>query len=239
MSRPVLIVAVLAIVAGLGSWAYFGLKPAPAPVQTTKVAPTAPSPSAAPGATPAAPAAPVPGTVEAMLLDRVMGNPAATVTIIEYASFTCPHCATFHTETLPQLKKEYLDGGKVKLIFRDFPFDEPALRASMMARCMPPERYFPMVETLFKTQNQWARDKDATAALARLGKLAGMSDADFKTCMGNEALMNGVLKSRVDGEKQHGVQSTPSFIINDENKLSGAQPLSEFDRIIKPLLPRS
>ncbi|MBM3597075.1 MAG: DsbA family protein [Alphaproteobacteria bacterium] len=178
-------------------------------------------------------------STEDMLKDRVLGKADAPVTIIEYASFTCPHCATFHVETLPHLKKEYLDTGKAKLIFRDFPFDEPALRASMLARCMPTERYFPVVETLFKSQNQWAKEKDATANLARIGKLAGMSDADFKTCMANNALMDGILKVRLDGEKNFGVQSTPTFIINDKNKISGNQPAAEFDKVIKPLLPKS
>jgi protein-disulfide isomerase len=179
------------------------------------------------------------GAAADMLQDRVLGKPDAPVTIVEYASFTCPHCAAFHAETLPALKKEYIDTGKAKLVFRDFPFDEAALRASMLARCMPPERYFPMVDTLFKSQNSWAREKDFTAALGRIGKLAGMSEADFKACMSDEALLNGIVKGRLDGEKQYDVQSTPSFIINEKSKLSGAQPIGEFDRIIKPLLPKS
>jgi protein-disulfide isomerase len=192
-----------------------------------------------PASAPAAPAVvAAPGTVEAMLQDRVMGQDNAPVTIVEYASFTCPHCATFHGTTLAELKKEYIDTGRVKLIFRDFPFDEAALRASMMARCMPPERYFPMVDTLFKTQNNWARDKDNTAALSRMAKLAGMSEADFAACMSNEALLNGIVKMRLDGEKQYGVQSTPSFIIDGKHKLSGVQPLAEFEKIVKPLLPK-
>lgn len=243
MSRSTLVIAAIVAALGLGLGAYFGIREDSPKVQVAQSPPAAPAPTPAPAAAASfAPAAPAvmakPGTTEAMLQARVMGQDNAPVTIIEYASFTCLHCATFHGTTLTELKKEYIDTGRVKLIFRDFPFDEAALRASMMARCMPPERYFPMVDTLFRTQNSWAREKDNTAALARMAKLAGMSDDDFKACMANEALLNGIVKTRLDGEKQHGVQSTPSFIIDDKHKLSGVQPLAEFDKIIKPLLPK-
>src|SRR5687768_5061793 len=111
--------------------------------------------------------------------DMALGKPDAPVTVIEYASMTCPHCAHFHAETLKAFKEKYVDTGKVRLIFREFPFDGLALRASMLARCAGAERYFPMLDVLFQQQNQWTRAKDPMAALAQIGRLAGVSPQKF------------------------------------------------------------
>ena len=109
--------------------------------------------------------------------ELVLGNPNAPVTVIEYASLSCHHCAEFHAGTLPKLKERYIDTGKVKLVFRDFPLEQNALRAAMIARCAGPERRERFIDVFFKQQDGWSHAKDPTAALSQLAKLGGMSDA--------------------------------------------------------------
>ncbi|WP_448205909.1 DsbA family protein [Azospirillum sp. sgz302134] len=177
----------------------------------------------------------LPATAD-LLADRVMGDPKAPVTILDYSSMTCPHCAAFHTETLPKLKEQYIDTGKAKLVFRDFPFDQAALRASMLARCAPPERYYPLLEVLFKSQAQWSRAADPAKALAQYGKLAGMSQATIDACMANTALADGILQSRLTGQDKYKVEATPTFVLNEgAETISGAQPLEVFAKAIDKL----
>ncbi len=168
--------------------------------------------------------------------DMVIGNPNAPVTIIEYASFTCPHCATFHANTLPELKKVWLDSGKAKLIYRDFPFDQWALRAAMLARCAGPKRYFAFVGVLFKQQRTWARAKDPLAALARIARLGGIGKIRFEACMNDRALGDSVLQSRIEGAEKFDVNSTPTLIINGD-KHAGALSFEEMDRLLKQAMP--
>jgi protein-disulfide isomerase len=170
--------------------------------------------------------------------DKVLGAADAPVTIIEYASLTCPHCATFHSETLPQIKSKYIDTGKVKLVYRDFPFDELGLRAAMTAHCLEPDSYFGFLDVLFRSQDKWSRSNDPIAALKQLARLAGMQDADFDACQKNEAVADRVLQGRIDGQNTHDVRATPTFIINDQ-KISGAQSFEKMSEIIEPLLPDS
>lgn len=173
----------------------------------------------------------------AALSDRVLGDPNAPVTIYDYSSMTCPHCAHFHTTILPELKTKYIDTGKVKLVFRDFPFDRHALTAAALARCAAPERYYPLLDILFKQQPQWSRAADPTAALSQIAKFAGLSQATIDACLADKQLADGIIKSRMDAEKIYKVDSTPAFIVNDgKAKISGAQPVEEFAKIIDPLL---
>ncbi|WP_431858404.1 DsbA family protein [Azospirillum sp.] len=170
--------------------------------------------------------------------ERVLGDPKAPVTILDYSSMTCPHCARFHTETLPKIKETYIDTGKAKLVFRDFPFDQWALRASMLARCAPPERYFPLLDVLFKGQAQWASAKDPGAALTQIGKLAGLSEATIKACWEDKALADGILNSRLEGQNKDKVESTPTFILTSGSgttKVEGAQPFEKFAEAIDKL----
>ncbi len=173
---------------------------------------------------------------EAMTQDMVMGDANAPITIIEYASFTCPHCASFHAQTLPGLKKAWIDTGKAKLIFRDFPLDEMAFNASKLARCADENRYFAFVEVLFRQQGQWARSRDPIAALGKLGRLGGIGKARFDACLSNEALGNAILQSRVNGAREFEVNSTPTLIINGE-KHAGALSFEELDRVLAKLAP--
>jgi len=172
------------------------------------------------------------------MTERVLGDPNAPITILEYSSLTCPHCAGFHANTLPQLKKDYIDTGKAKLVFRDFPLDRAALQAGMLVRCSNPERFFGFLDVLFKSQDKWARASDPTKALAQTGKLAGVSDDQFKACMSNEALANKLIERRLEAEKKYGVESTPTFIVmrgDATEKVVGAQPIEEFARVLDKL----
>lgn len=182
----------------------------------------------------AAGAAPL--STEEALKDRVLGDPKAPVTIIEYSSLACPHCANFHTNTLPKLKKNYIDTGKAKLVYRDFPLGGPAFAAAMMARCAKPERYFQFVDVLFKNQDNWARSREPLKALARIGKLGGMSQADFDACTKNEELFNGLQKVQLEAQQKYDVNATPTFLING-TKISGARPYEEFEKAINSAKP--
>ncbi|HZK90831.1 MAG TPA: DsbA family protein [Stellaceae bacterium] len=146
--------------------------------------------------------------------DRILGNKDAPVTIVEYASLTCPHCAHFTTEVLPKIKETWIDNGKAKLVLRDYPLDEPALRAAMVARCAPPAKFYPFIDTLFADQQQWGLAKDYKAALARLALLGGMSKTQFDDCLADKAGENKVLQSRLAATQQLGVNSTPTFFVN-------------------------
>ena len=170
--------------------------------------------------------------VPAALADRVLGNPDAPVTIIDYSSLTCPHCAEFHNTTLPQIKKEYLDTGKAKLIFRDFPFDQWALKASALARCAPKERYYPLLDVLFKQQNVWSRAADPAKALKQIGALAGVPEAAVDACWASKELTDGILQIQIDGSVKDKVEATPTFVINGKEKISGAQPFAAFAKAI-------
>lgn len=177
-----------------------------------------------------------PSTEEA-LSERVLGKADAPVTIIDYSSLTCPHCAAFHTQTLPQLKEKYIDTGKVKIVFRDFPFDQWALRASMMARCAPQERYWAILDILFKQQSQWARAADPAKALAQVGKLAGMTQETIDACWADQKLADGILNMRMNGQNTHKIEATPTFVLNDgKGRVEGSQSIEVFSAAIDKLL---
>jgi protein-disulfide isomerase len=170
--------------------------------------------------------------------DRVLGNPGAPITIIEYASLTCPHCAHFATDVLPELKREWIDTGKAKLVLRDFPLDGPALRAAMIARCAPPDRFYAFAETFFASQDKWAVSKDYREALARLAKLGGMGKDEFEACLNNTTLENRIVEQRLVASQELDVNSTPTFFING-SKFSGAPTAEEFNRVLSNLAAKS
>lgn len=147
---------------------------------------------------------------------RSLGDPAAPVTIIEYASLSCPHCASFHEERLPWLKETYIDTGRVRLEFRDFPLNAPALWGAMLAHCAGEERYFAYLDLLFARQDRWAFGNQVMPELQRIAQQAGMSGADFEACMADQSLQDQIIKSRADGIEAHGVDSTPTFVIDGE-----------------------
>jgi protein-disulfide isomerase len=163
--------------------------------------------------------------------DMALGPEDAKVTVIEYASMTCPHCAAFHADTFKKLKAKYVDTGKVRFVFREFPLDNLALRASMLARCSGKDSYFAMVDVLFSQQRSWSRAPDPMAALATIGRLGGIDKAHFDACMADQSLMNLVVQNRMVGANEYKVESTPSFII-DGDRITGSQELSTFESVI-------
>jgi len=170
--------------------------------------------------------------------DRILGNPEAPITIIEYASLTCPHCAHFTNDVLPELKKKWIDTGKAKLVLRDYPLDEPALRAAMIARCAPSDRYYGYVDIFFGAQEKWVTARDYRDALARLVKLGGMSREEFDNCLKNTALENKIVEGRLIASKELDVNSTPTFFINGI-KFTGAPTLEEFDKVLSGVAAKS
>ena len=169
------------------------------------------------------------------LKDMVYGKADAPVTIVEYASLTCSHCADFAINTFPTIKEKYIDTGKAKLIFREFPFDPRATAAFMLARCAPEDRYFPMVEVFFKQQQQWAGAADGEAALLQIAKLAGFTQESFKACLTNQQVLDDVRATMERGSKDYGVNATPTFFINGQ-KYAGALSVDEMSAIIDKLL---
>ena len=197
------------------------------------------------GAFPAVAQAPKPpdeATVRNLLApsgqDRMLGQPEAPITIIEYASLTCPHCAHFSVDVLPKLKQKWIDTGKAKLVLRDFPLDEPALRAAMVARCAPPERFYPLVDTFFAQQEQWATTRDYRAALEKLAKLGGISNKEFASCISDKKLEDQVAQSRLTAAQQLGVDATPTFFVNGK-KFDGAPTLEAFDKALSGAAEKS
>lgn len=163
--------------------------------------------------------------------DRILGKADAPVTIIEYASLTCPHCAHFDVDVLPNLKTKWIDTGKVRLIMRDYPLDEPAMRAAMVARCAPADKFYPFIDTLFHDQQQWALSKDYKASLARLALLGGMSKSQFDSCLADKSVEDKVLNSRLNATKDLAVEATPTFFINGI-KFDGAPEEDAMDAAI-------
>ena len=170
--------------------------------------------------------------------DKILGSSDAPVTIIEYASLTCPHCAAFHKETLPKLKSDWIETGKVRLVYRDFPLDGAALAAAVVAHCAPPDRYFPMIGLLFERQDEWAVEDQWRERLTQLAGVAGMDKASVDACLADEARKNGVVETAEKAQATYGISSTPSFIVNGR-KLSGALPIERFAEVIEEAQPKS
>jgi protein-disulfide isomerase len=199
--------------------------------------------AASPGPAPAAPAQVVLADAPVALLqinkdDRVLGNRNAPITIVEYASMSCPHCAHFAKDVLPELKKEWIDTGKAKLVLRDFPLDKLALQAAMVQRCAPPDRFYAFAETFFADQEKWVLADDYKAALARLAALGGMSKSEFDACLKNSALENQILQERLVASKDLDVDATPTFFING-TKFAGEPTVAAFDKILSSLASKS
>jgi protein-disulfide isomerase len=167
--------------------------------------------------------------------ERSLGNPSAPVTVIEYASMTCSHCAAFHETTYTPFKEKYIDSGKVHFIFREFPLDAVAASAFMLARCVPEERYFPVVDILFHQQRNWAFSENPRQALLNIVKQAGFTQESFETCLTNQEILDGVNWVKTRGSEEFDVTSTPTFFINGKKK-SGALSLETLDQEIEPLL---
>jgi protein-disulfide isomerase len=165
--------------------------------------------------------------------DHVLGDPNAPITLIEYASLTCPHCAHFSVAVLPELKKKWIDTGKVKLIYRDFPLDQTALKAAQLAECAGKDKYFGVIDMTFETQPKWATASDPIAELSKSLRIAGMGDAEVKACLANDAVANAVVADYRGGETL-GVNSTPTLFINGQ-EFKGARSVEELDAAFSKL----
>ncbi len=171
------------------------------------------------------------------LPDMSLGPADAAVTITEFASMTCPHCAAFDVAVFPKIKSEFIDTGKVRYIFREFPLDIKAAAGSMLARCIAKGdagKYFAVVDQLFKQQNDWVM-KNTTETLTRIGKQAGLSAQGVEDCLKDQALLDKIAADQKYASEVLKVDSTPTFFINGE-KIKGEASFEEFEKRIKPLL---
>ncbi len=147
-------------------------------------------------------------------LDRVLGDPNAPNTIIEYSSLTCGHCAQFHANVLPQLKKEWIDTGKLKLIYRDFPLDHLALAAAVVTHGAPEDRYFVFLNAFFHAQQSWARADDPLAAIKNIARLGGMTETQINEALANKDVLQEINARKADGARRYKIDGTPTFVIN-------------------------
>jgi protein-disulfide isomerase len=171
------------------------------------------------------------------LPDMALGPANATVTITEYASMTCPHCATFNEAVFPKIKSEYIDTGKIRYVFREFPLDIKAAAGSMLSRCIAKDdsaKYFAVTDMLFKQQNDWVM-KNTTESLTRIGKQAGLSQQGVENCLKDQALLDKIAADQKYAAEVLKVDSTPTFFLNGE-KIKGDTSFEEFDKKIKSLL---
>jgi protein-disulfide isomerase len=171
------------------------------------------------------------------LPDMAIGPADASVTITEYASMTCPHCAAFNAEVFPKIKATYVDTGKVRYIFREFPLDIKAAAGSMLARCIAKDdapKYFTVVDLLFKQQGDWVI-KNTTETLTRIGKQAGLSQQAVEDCLKDQALLDKIAADQKYATEVLKVNSTPTFFINGE-VIKGEASFDEFDKKIKSML---
>ncbi len=208
-------VAVAAIVAGV----YFGTRPNTSPASTPVAATSTPDKNA---------------LLELQPADHVLGDPKAAITIIEYASLTCSHCAAFHVLTLPELKKRWLDTGKARLIFRDYPLDQAAAKAAQLAECAGNDRYFAVLDIMFRGQPQWAAAADPVAEVAKSLRIAGMGEAEVKACLADESKANAVVNDFRGGETL-GVSSTPTIFING-TQYRGSRTIEDLEGVLGKLV---
>lgn len=169
------------------------------------------------------------------LPDVFIGNADAKITIIEYASITCGACGNFHRKLLPEVKRKYIDTGIARLIVREFPLENVAAAAAMIARCTGEKNTYNAVETMFKRQQEWLRGDDVRDGLLAIAKEHGLSEKGFDECLANKGLLKKIAAVRNRANKEFGVKSTPTFFINGKG-LVGPRTIADFDQIIQPML---
>ena len=169
--------------------------------------------------------------------EKSIGDPNAPVTMIEYSSLTCSHCADFHIDTLPKIKKEYIDTGKVRMVFWDFPLGNLALAATMIARCSGHDNYIPMTSALYLSQKSWAQSDAPFDAIAGIARLSGMNIADIENCLNDQSLLAAIQAKAKEAENLLGVESTPTFFI-DGKIVPGNLPYKNFKILLDKALAR-
>lgn len=170
------------------------------------------------------------------LPDIAIGPADAKVTVVEYASMTCGHCANFATKVFPDIKKKYVDSGKIRFIMREFPLDNLAAAASMLSRCAGGDKSLPMIETLYEKQADWAfTNGNPVPKLFDIAKQAGFTQESFDKCLTDQKLLDQVTAQRTRASETFGVASTPTFFINGK-RLTETPTIAAFDKVIEPLL---
>jgi protein-disulfide isomerase len=193
--------------------------------------------AAKPAAKPAAPASSSAIANAPQYREFVVGDPKAPVTIIEYASLTCSHCAHFYQTAYQDIKKNYVDTGKVRFVFRDYPLDGLAMAGAVLARCAPGERGIKMIEMMFKNQEQWVRAEKPIEPLKGYAQLAGMSAADVDACLKNEPILATIREVQNTATNLYKVQSTPTFFVDDE-KVEGGRDYAYMSKLIDDKLAK-
>ncbi|MBY0428416.1 MAG: DsbA family protein, partial [Alphaproteobacteria bacterium] len=174
-----------------------------------------------------------------ILTEHVLGNATAPVTVIEYASLNCSHCAHFHKEVLPEVVKKYVATGKIKILFRDFPLNGIALKAAQLTQCMPEDRYFPFVKTLFENQDAWSGAQDPEATLTQYAKLAGLPGERVTKCLNDKDIQDAIVKRRMQAENQFKVSATPTFVVNyGQDSFTGIGTIADFDKAIAKFIKK-
>jgi len=170
------------------------------------------------------------------LPELVLGKEDAPVTVVEYASMTCGHCANFHNKVFPTLKERYIDTGKVRFVMREFPLDKLAIAASMLARCAGGDKTVPLISALFAKQEEWAFVRgNPVPELFKIAKQAGFTQESFDKCLTDQKLMDDIVKIRSRAADEFGVGSTPTFFINGK-RMTGPATIEEFDKTFAALL---
>ena len=165
----------------------------------------------------------------------IIGDVNAPVTIVEYASLTCNHCAAFHSSVLPQLKKNYIDTGKVRLVFRDYPLDGLAMAGAMLARCAPGQRGQRLLDVMFKNQMTWMRSTKPIEPLTSYARLSGMTEADVEACLKNEEIITAIRQRQQTAQAQYQIAATPTFFIGTE-RVEGNQGYEVMAKIIDDIM---
>jgi protein-disulfide isomerase len=169
--------------------------------------------------------------------EYTLGPADAKIVIVEYASLTCPHCAQFHTQVLPGLKKEFVETGKVRYVYRDFPHDRLALGAAMIARCAGRENFFGFIDTFYAAQGQWTGASNPLSALGNLARLGGMSQKKFDACLKNVEVQNEILRQRLEAANEFKVQTTPTVFVDGE-RYGGGMSLDQVRTLLNRKLAK-
>jgi len=170
--------------------------------------------------------------------ERILGDTSAPIKISEHSSFSCGHCGKFHRETFGQFKAAYIDTGKAYLVFSDFPLNAPALHASMATRCVAEDRYFDFVDDLFATQDEWAYEQNYLNLLEAKAANYGLDKASFADCVRSDELQKALLKRMKGVQEQWKVSSTPTFVVNNQEVISGGHAFPEFEKAIQDALAK-
>ena len=166
----------------------------------------------------------------------VMGSPDAPVTIDDYSSLGCPHCADFHLNTLPKIKKDFIDTGKVKFVFHEFPLDKASVDGALLVGCVPAAQAWDAINLLYYQQDKWAHDEKYDDKLVGYGQMLGLTEAKVKACLADDKKRDAFLQGRVDAVKKYNIEGTPTFIFNDgKARMMGAQPYDQVANAIKQL----